>query len=75
LQNGTRHRKRITVTLGDKMVFVRKKTTIKDGHTYTYYYLVENKRVDGKVVQKDIEYLGGKVPEKYLKHLSKKKPK
>ena len=40
------------------MSFVRTKT-IKGNQ---YYYLVENKRVNGRVIQKCLKYLGKKKP-------------
>jgi hypothetical protein len=45
------------------MSFVRLKTiTKKTGKTYQYYYLVSNKRVDGKVCQKVEKYFGRENP-------------
>lgn len=50
-------------------MFVRVKTRTHNGVKYSYAELVENKKVDGKVVQKIIRNLGKVTPDQvpYLK--------
>ena len=48
-------------TLFIVMSFVRAKTIRKpSGRSYTYYYVVSNSRIQGRVVQKVEQYLGKK---------------
>ena len=42
------------------MAYVREKKRMGKSGTLTYYYLVEGERINGKVKQKFIEYLGTK---------------